>query len=279
MSKECPSCHREVDKVYQCVDCGKMYCFYCGPFVPLVSHLLTPTCPDCVGLFRGRGEQVSRDDPDDSDGSEETDNYSDSSSDYCDSSSDYDSASSYSTSEGSSGGGLVLAVVIGVVLLLVFGSAQRSEPTGPQPYTPPPKQITPQSRPVYMFQNTLPGTYNMGPEGKAKAEREANEAQLAAIVEREKALQQRETALQAEEREAKERVQPSTPQATVPQIPPGYEVPSGYTYSYRPYAPDAVIVCDASGWRCYDLKAGQRPPAQAPPVMGWSFKYDSPRPR
>lgn len=116
-------------------------------------------------------------------------------------------------------------------------------------------------------------------EQKAKAEREESDRKASAIVEREKALQERETALQAKEREAKERVQPSMPQAIVPQIPPGYQVPPGYTYSYRPYAPEAVVVCDASGWRCYDLKVGQRPPAQAPPVMGWSFRYDSPRPR
>ena len=99
---------------------------------------------------------------------------------------------------------------------------------------------------------------------REQAEQKARERQA---QEQQAQEQQREIALQAKEREAKVRVQPSTQQATVPQIPPGYQVPAGYTYSYRPYAPEAVIVCDASGWRCYDLKAGQQS-APAEPSNG-----------
>lgn len=96
MSKECPSCHRKVDKIYQCVDCGKMYCFDCAPFLPLVSQFEAlvgdpPQCPDCVGLFRGRGEQVSRDD---SEESSQFDTHSDSGSDF----SSAGSTSSYKSS-------------------------------------------------------------------------------------------------------------------------------------------------------------------------------------
>lgn len=62
MSKECPSCHRECDEVWECRDCGKMYCLYCSPWLPLVSMVVDPTCPDCSGVWRGLGDKVSRDD-------------------------------------------------------------------------------------------------------------------------------------------------------------------------------------------------------------------------
>lgn len=62
MSKECPSCHRDCPEVWECVDCGRMFCMYCGGGVLFLEMLLPPRCPDCVGVFRGRGEKVSRDD-------------------------------------------------------------------------------------------------------------------------------------------------------------------------------------------------------------------------
>lgn len=100
VSKECPSCHRECPDVWQCVECRRMFCIYCGDFIPFPPYL-PPTCPDCVGVFRGRGEKVSRDDSEDfSQFDTGSDSGSDFSSEY--SSSEESSESSYSSSEYSS---------------------------------------------------------------------------------------------------------------------------------------------------------------------------------
>jgi len=100
-----------------------MFCIYCGRWLPFPPYA-PPTCPDCIGLFRGRGEKVSRDDSEDS---SQFDTDSDSGSD---SSSGYDDSSSYSSSEGSSessgsgssgadwGGGIVALVVIAICWFL-----------------------------------------------------------------------------------------------------------------------------------------------------------------
>lgn len=100
MSKECPSCHRECNDVWKCVDCGRMFCDICGNSALYLELLLPPTCPKCVGLFLGRGEKVSRD-IDDDNGSGEASDDSNSSSDYSSSEFSY-SLSDYSSTSNSS---------------------------------------------------------------------------------------------------------------------------------------------------------------------------------
>lgn len=90
VSKECPSCHRECNDIWKCVDCGRMFCEICGNSVLYLEPLLPPKCPKCVGLYLGRGEKVSCD-TDDDNGSEAASGNSNFSSDY--------SSSSYSSSD------------------------------------------------------------------------------------------------------------------------------------------------------------------------------------
>ena len=125
MSKECPSCHADCPDVYQCDDCGHMFCKWCGKVAffrggPVAAH----GCPACEGSFFGGQEKVSRDDSEDS---SKFDTDSDSGGE---SSSDYDNSSSYSSSEGSSdssgsgssgsdwGGGIVALAVIAICWFL-----------------------------------------------------------------------------------------------------------------------------------------------------------------
>lgn len=65
MSKECPSCHRECEEVFRCVDCDHEFCRHCGSNVLFLEMVTDPSCPKCSSVFRGRGEKISRDDDDD----------------------------------------------------------------------------------------------------------------------------------------------------------------------------------------------------------------------
>jgi hypothetical protein len=96
-----------------------MFCNYCGLWLPP----LPPKCPDCVGLFRGRGEIVSRDDSEYSSDDDASDSNSYSSDEYYSSdSSSYSTSSSYSS--GHDGGSIVgiallVAGLIGLIALVV----------------------------------------------------------------------------------------------------------------------------------------------------------------
>ncbi len=160
MSKECPSCHNEVSRVYQCVDCNRMFCDICGN----VLFVFPSRCPDCEGLFMGRGEQVSRDDDeiyeeDKSHENEETLSET-SSSDY--SSSDYNSSSNSEPW----GEGIIALVVIVIIIAVLIPSKQNSNSTKEPIRVQNTNQIqhttSPQPSTIYLFQNTLPGTYSMG---------------------------------------------------------------------------------------------------------------------
>jgi len=110
MSKECPSCHRECSEVLECVDCGRMFCIWCGNWLPPFPA----RCPDCEGLFMGRGEKVSRDDDDHDDSRE---NYNSSPN----GSSDFDYGGSPHIGE--------LLVPIGIIaVLLIIGAMASSRP-------------------------------------------------------------------------------------------------------------------------------------------------------
>jgi hypothetical protein len=189
MSKQCPnfSCQQECPKVYQCDDCGFMFCKWCGEYAfvrggPIRAH----GCPNpkCESSWGGGQTIVSQDEdsPGDDRSSSSSDDDDDLSSEYSTSSddppyssddssysSDY-SSSSYGSSEGSSkssGSGLFWIIVFVVCLLIgAFLNAQNHDRQRTTANTSMPSQSTParppQSPPVYLFQNTLPGTYNMG---------------------------------------------------------------------------------------------------------------------
>ena len=157
-----------------------MFCKWCGKVAflrggPVAAH----GCPVCEGSFFGGQEKVSRDDDPPGDDRSSSDD-DDSSSDYCESSDDasyssddstysseYSSSSSTSTSSsGDDGGGIVLIVLLvaGLIIATLI-SGKHSDPQSAPVVTsipPAPIQSSPQSPPVYLFQNTLPGTYNMG---------------------------------------------------------------------------------------------------------------------
>ena len=181
MSKECPSCHSECENIWQCVDCKRMFCDFCRKWLPLVP--LEPECPECVGIFVGRGEKVSCDEEsadDEDDRSAETES-SYEPSDYDTSTSASDYTPTFSSSSASSGGtSSVPWAVIGFTLIfVVFGLIAKcgtsltpmgAPQTVPQAQTemPPP---SPQPPPVQFLENTLPGTYHLG-QGKTEAELE-----------------------------------------------------------------------------------------------------------
>lgn len=125
MSKECPSCHRDCPDVWQCVDCGRMFCIWCGRWLPVV--IAPPKCPDCTGLFQGRGEKVSRDDDEERE-VDESNSSDDSSSDYSDYSSSPDGGG------GSSGWGEgILAFAVLAFLIVINPKGDFYHPSGSVP--------------------------------------------------------------------------------------------------------------------------------------------------
>jgi hypothetical protein len=82
MSLECPSCHRDAFRIYECVDCGRMYCFFCdgqiGHLMPWLAVKELIACPKCGG----QGEIVSEDADDHEHHDEETDDWSSDNSEY-----------------------------------------------------------------------------------------------------------------------------------------------------------------------------------------------------
>ena len=184
MSHECPSCHDDCPEVYQCDDCGHMFCKWCGKvaFVrggPIAAH----GCPECESsLFGGGQTTVSRDDDSDDDSDEDSrasatsaPSKEDASSESY-SASDYDSSSSgsYSGSESSSGdspGGGAALIVVGVIVALALVALNaRSPGPSPQPtYTPAPLpslDVTPDeiAHPrVVQVDSTAPATDMAGP--------------------------------------------------------------------------------------------------------------------
>lgn len=168
MSKECPSCHTECNAVWECVDCGRMFCIYCGRYIPFPPYM-DPTCPDCTGLFCGRGEKVSRDDLEDpSQSDSDSDSGSDSSSDYDDSSSDYSYSSSYSSTQDSSkpsGNGTfwIIVFVLGLLSTALLSGKDTDRRTTFESPRSGGNVSTPtytQPRNIRMFENTVLGTYN-----------------------------------------------------------------------------------------------------------------------
>lgn len=160
-----------------------MFCKWCGKYAffrggPIAQH----GCPDCEGSFFGGHTTVSRDDDPTRDARSSSDD-DDSSSDYRASTDDvpYPSEDSYSpdnsyspssstSSSSDDGGGIVLVILLVVGLMIAaLLSRKHSDPqNAPVDTVIPPTSnqsqpaTAPQSPPVYLFQNTLPGTYNMG---------------------------------------------------------------------------------------------------------------------
>jgi hypothetical protein len=171
-----------------------MFCKWCGKvaFVrggPVAAH----GCPVCEGSFFGGQEKVSRDDDppgDDRSSSNDDDSSSEYSASPVDvsyssddaSSSEYSYSPSSSTSSPSDGGGgivLVILLVVGLIIAALLSGKNSDQQSAPvatvMPLAPnqSPPATAPQPQPVYLFQNTLPGTYNMGQEGNQQ-QSEAN---------------------------------------------------------------------------------------------------------
>ena len=149
LSKECPSCHEETSKVYQCRDCNHMYCDKCNELGWGVTIIGLPCrgfqeCPKCESR---RYDIVSVDDDyhedltneylssnEESDSSDQEENYSESS--Y---SSSGDSGSS--DSSGSGAGILSIVAVIAIFLFFKYGSVGTQQQTNPVVVSPSPTPI------------------------------------------------------------------------------------------------------------------------------------------
>jgi|ERR1039458_40545 hypothetical protein len=101
----CPNCGCSDDgtKIYQCNDCGKVFCRACSGYGLPEGTIIIPgaTCPRCKGLAGNIGKIVSTDGDEDDD----------------------DSSSGPSTSYGSGNGGclpMLMAMLIVFLLMLLF---------------------------------------------------------------------------------------------------------------------------------------------------------------
>lgn len=178
MSKECPSCHREVGVILQCRNehCRMEYCVYCTDSIALLMPWLLldqeamVTCPKCGE----HGDIISSVDDDNRE-----ENNSSSQEGVSDETS-Y-SSSDYSGSSGTGcGEGIFALVIIGILFVLASSKQggyeewthvqtqtynQNSVVANNRPQYPGSDKVptnTPPKENTYFFQNTLPGTYNMG---------------------------------------------------------------------------------------------------------------------
>jgi hypothetical protein len=165
MAKSCPSCGSECSAVYECDECRHQFCRWCGrpAFVtggPLSQH----GCPECEPRLCGpyhtkisRDEDVHEDD-DDREEVEANEDESASSSSWSDSSSDYSSGGD------TAGWWVPLVVIAGILIFFSVVPApgywhRSSVPTAPQ-QQPAPTPAPQTSCPVYLFENTVAGTYH-----------------------------------------------------------------------------------------------------------------------
>lgn len=173
--KECPSCHRSCDEVYQCDDCHHMFCRNCGKSAFFAGGPVADQgCPICEWSFFGGQTVVSSDDDPASDEdvreesvsseSVETPSESSYSSADCGSSSSATEYSGSANAEISNEGKALLTV--GIIVLAVIALAMPDHPTVYQTPTNQPSQ-TPtaqtsqagQSRSLYCTGFSADGRY------------------------------------------------------------------------------------------------------------------------